>query len=161
MLDYCKIKWMENESRLRKVIAESKDHNNWAYEDLVKLVINEILNPGMQPKYIYSQSFNEDKGCWDDEIDIIDNGDYQGTLIFVIHGNAYQPDASEYLMTYADYGSCCCCDTLQGIQSESNYESDSPSEEQINDYMALCKDLVTNMVHPFNLRGVEYKEAEI
>lgn len=45
----------------------------------------------------------------------IDNGEYQGILIFVIPYATYQPTVSEHVYTNVYYGSCSGCDTLQNI----------------------------------------------
>jgi hypothetical protein len=73
------------------------------------------------------------------DITVIDNGDYQGTQIFIIPLDEYQPDISSYVYTHTYYGSCSGCDTLQGI---STYDDDEPSEEQIKDYMELALHLL-------------------
>ena len=41
----------------------------------------------------------------------IDDGDYQGTLVFVIGSSDYQPD--RYWVTKVSYGSCSGCDSLE------------------------------------------------
>lgn len=56
----------------------------------------------------------------------IDDGDYQGTLLFVIAAKSYQP--SDYWYVKVGYGSCSGCDTLQSI---SGYSGDAPTEEQV------------------------------
>lgn len=43
----------------------------------------------------------------------IDDGDYQGTLLFVVAAQGYQP--STYWATKVSYGSCSGCDTLEAI----------------------------------------------
>lgn len=70
---------------------------------------------------------------------VIDNGDYQGTQIFIIPSNTYQPSVEDYVYTNTYYGSCSGCDTLQAI---SNYEEGFPDEEQIKDYMELSLHLL-------------------
>lgn len=113
--------------------------NGCEYEYLVRLVVKHILNGDIDESSEYGQ--------WDDtKITIVDNGDYQGTLLFIIPQKTYQPQEFEYLMTYVDYGSCSGCDTLQSIQS---FSGDKPTDSQLKDYMTLCKDLVCNMVKPF------------
>lgn len=77
-----------------------------------------------------------------DKITEIDNGDYQGTLIFLIPFDTYQPDFEDYLITNTYYGSCSGCDTLQGISS---YDSNIPNEEQIKDYMMLSLHLIQRL----------------
>ena len=44
----------------------------------------------------------------------IDDGDYQGTLLYLIPENCYQP--SDYWYVKVSYGSCSGCDTLEGIR---------------------------------------------
>ena len=45
-------------------------------------------------------------------IHVINDGDYQGTLVFVIGATGYQPDVYWYTKVY--YGSCTGCDALEG-----------------------------------------------
>jgi hypothetical protein len=63
----------------------------------------------------------------------IDDGDYQGTLVFVIGAKGYQP--SEYWYVKVGYGSCSGCDALENIRS---YSGVSPTQSQIDDYMTLA-----------------------
>jgi hypothetical protein len=51
-----------------------------------------------------------------DQIHEIDDGDYQGTLVYVIGAGGYQP--STYWAVSVGYGSCSTCDTLQGVLDE-------------------------------------------
>lgn len=65
---------------------------------------------------------------WGDEPDPnrihqINDGDYQGTLVFVIAQEGYQPYA--YWYTMVGYGSCSGCDSLQaawGYGDEHDYD---------------------------------------
>ena len=61
-----------------------------------------------------------------ERITVIDNGDYQGTLVFVVASKSYQP--SDYWVSSVDYGSCSGCDTYQ---SYSTY-GDDPKESAPN-----------------------------
>lgn len=63
----------------------------------------------------------------------IDDGDYQGCLVYVIAAKGYQPFTYWYVRV--DYGSCSGCDTLQGI---TNYSRGIPTKEQVNGYMTLA-----------------------
>jgi len=72
----------------------------------------------------------------------IDNGDYQGTKIFIIPLQTYQPSETETAVTYFGYGSCSGCDTLQGIH---NYDDRMPSDEQVRDYMTLSLHLIQQL----------------
>lgn len=138
MLKYCVEKWDKNSEKLREIIRNDKQINTCVYRYLVELVVKYILNPG-----------EEENSTWDYEgITEIDNGNWQGTLLYFIPKKVYQPCEYEYLMTCVNYGSCSACDALQNIQEQSNNKL---SEEQIKDYMLLCKDLVTNIVKPYNI----------
>lgn len=139
MLKFCKDAWNENKDLLEDVIKRDKCINSCNYDYLVKLVIKYILNPSLGDEY--GVKFDAD------HITIIDNGDYQGTLLFMIPREVYQPNAGDYLLTYADYGSCSGCDTLLAIQ---DWGDKLPTEDQVKDYMTLCKDLVCNIVKPYN-----------
>ena len=65
--------------------------------------------------------------------------DYQGTQVFILHREQYQPSVEDYVYTNTYYGSCSGCDTLLSINE---YEDGLPSESQINDYMDLCLHLL-------------------
>lgn len=141
---YCVDRWDKNKDRLQERIANSIDHNSWGYETLVKLIIEEVLNPGAESRY----------DTWDsEEITVIDNGDYQGSQLFLFHKNTYQPSPADYLITFEYYGSCSGCDTLMAIQDWSSYERKLPTEIQIRDYMALCLNLIQQMRFPYWERG--------
>ena len=75
-----------------------------------------------------------------DRIHEIDDGDYQGTLVYVIGANGYQP--STYWAVMVSYGSCSGCDTLQSIH---NYDSGLPTDEQVKDYMTLALHIVQGL----------------
>ena len=137
MLKYCLDKWNQNKGLLEEQLKKDTTLNSCDcdYVDLVKLIVDFILNPGVDIK-------------WNsDEITVVDNGDYQGTQLFLIPRMTYQPSEYEYLMTYVGYGSCSGCDTLQAIH---DYSENPLTEEQVKDFMTLCKDLLTNMVKPYN-----------
>ncbi len=67
----------------------------------------------------------------------IDDGDYQGTLLYIIAAEGYQP--SQYWYVTVSYGSCSGCDTLEGIKG---YGDGPPSEQQVKDYMTLSLHIV-------------------
>lgn len=149
MIKYCLDKWNKNRERLEEAMSKDTKLNDCEYEYLVKLVVDYVLN-------------DEDCGYgekWDSsEITVVDNGHYQGTQLFIIPADTYQPDEYEYLMTYVNYGSCSGCDTLLSIQTWS--DNVCPTAEQLKDYMTLCKDLITNMIKPYNCGWRENKEFE-
>lgn len=142
MLKYCLLKWYQNKHLLERRLVTDTKWNDCSYIDLVKLVVDCILN-GEQTLYGYGS-----ESVWDyRRITIIDNGDYQGTQLFLIPRYTYQPCEYDYLMTYVGYGSCSGCDTLQAIQA---WGGKHLTETQVKDFMALCKDILTNMIKPYN-----------
>jgi hypothetical protein len=70
----------------------------------------------------------------------VDDGEYQGTLVFVIGAKGYQP--SDYWYVKVSYGSCSGCDTLQAI---SGYSDEPPDDEQVKDYMTLALHIVQGL----------------
>ena len=139
MLKIMVTQWDKNKDELRSILSKRKDLNYLEYKDLVKLTFEVIFNNGLN-EY-------EDDLLDLDRIHEIDDGDYQGTLLFLIPFEAYQPCEFEYLMTYVGYGSCGGCDALQAIQM---YYEGSPSVRMVDDFMKLCKDILTNTIKPYN-----------
>lgn len=138
MIRILKYKWDKNKDKLREAIKNIQDMSDLSYEKLVKLTFDNIFNIDGGAKYDFI--LNTDK------ITVIDDGDYQGTQLFMIPFDRYQPNSYEYLMTYVWYGSCSGCDTLLGII---DYVHDSPTDEQIDDLMTLCRDLVMHTIKPY------------
>jgi len=98
------------------------------YEAIVKKVIEVIAN-------------NDDYDTPDkDRIHRIDDGDYQGTILFIIAASGYQP--SDYWFVKVDYGSCSGCDTLENIRG---YEDKPPNIQQVKDYMTLALHVVQGL----------------
>lgn len=129
--EFCEA-WEVNKDRLRNYISTHKQGEYDSYENLVKILFQECVNPYCK-LLLYCADFNFD------DLTTIDNGEYQGTLIFLIPTNTYDPSVTEYVFTYVNYGSCSGCDTLQGIH---RYESGYPTEGQVNDYMELLLHLL-------------------
>lgn len=77
-----------------------------------------------------------------DEITEINDGHYQGSLVFVFHREAYQPCPEDYLWTCVDYGSCSGCDTLQNIIEYSGDPDGKLSREQVKQLMTLALHMV-------------------
>lgn len=68
----------------------------------------------------------------------IDDGDYQGTLLYVIASDEYQP--SDYWYVKVIYGSCSGCDTLLGI-----IEGCGDMDEKLDDLMILALHIVQGL----------------
>jgi hypothetical protein len=145
MLKFCVEQWDKNKGKLEQdIINNLKEYNDYSYKELIKKVVALVINDK-------DSDYGDD---WDSEhITEIDNGDYQGTLLYMIPLKTYQPAEYDYLMTYVGYGSCSGCDTLQAIQMW--YWDDKDVEQGkkvqfIRDMMSLCKDLVQNIIKPYN-----------
>ena len=117
--------WYLRKNDLEHYFRTTRQTEYDSYEKIVKLIVKYFLPD-------YDQ----------EEIKVIDDGDYQGTQIFIIPKDTYQPCVDEYLYTHNYYGSCSGCDTLLGINS---YEEGLPTEEQVQEYMILCLHLVQRL----------------
>lgn len=118
--------WDVNKKNLEEYFRTTPQEKYSTYDDLVKLLFDIVINPTRVGCYGRFDTKNILK---------IDDGDYQGTLIFILHLDTYQPSVGEYVYTSVDYGSCSGCDTLLGI---SEYIDGIPNEQQVSDYMRLC-----------------------
>jgi hypothetical protein len=97
-------KWASDGEKLRPILGAFQG----SYADLVKLVVEflDVKSDGdtMDPERIHE----------------IDDGDYQGVLVFVVTAKGYQPRA--YWSVQVDYGSCSGCDSLQSAMDENDTE---------------------------------------
>ena len=116
----------ENREELKKYLKETEQREYPKYIDLVRLLIEKVINKG-EEKY--------DK----DSITEIDNGYFQGTLLYTVPRMIDQPNQNDYILTYVNYGSCSGCDTLLGI---SRYDMGLPTDEQVEDYLTLLLHLI-------------------
>lgn len=150
MIKYCLWKWEAGKELLREVLSTKKGLDDCWYEKLVELVVQCILNASVNEEN--NADFKQEyDNSWDAKnITIIDDGDYQGTLLALIHSDIYQPGPDDYLMTHIYYGSCSVCDTLMDAQSIDSQKDRLLSPRQVDAYMAICKDIVTNMIKPYN-----------
>lgn len=125
---------------VKKVIAKW-DKNKGKLEDWFKAAHPESYKAIVEK--IFELVINDSDDEWENfdvsKMTVIDNGDYQGTQIFIVPKDTYQPSAGDYLVTDTYYGSCSGCDTLEGIRS---YDDSAPSESQTKDYMTLALHLV-------------------
>lgn len=119
-------KWEERKGEVEEIFR--KEHPE-SYEAIVREVIK-ILNVS--------------EWSWEapdpERIHVIDDGHYQGTLLFIIADKSYQP--STYWAVKISYGSCSVCDTLERIRG---YEDGVPNTEQVNDYMTLALHIVQGL----------------
>lgn len=128
--EFC-LAWEKNKEKLEDYFRTTPQSEYDSYELLVRRLFDIIINPSIEDSYYWF-----DTG----DILVIDDGDYQGTLVFVLHRDHYQPYIEDYVYTNVDYGSCSYCDILKGIQ-EDNW-GEIPNAEQVEDYMSLCLHLL-------------------
>lgn len=127
--EFC-LAWEKNKGKLEEYFRTTPQSEYDSYELLVRRLFDIVINPSIENDYYRFDTKN---------ILIIDDGDYQGTLVFILHIDTYQPSVEDYVYTNTYYGSCSVCDTLQGIHG---YEDGLPDEEQVKDYMRLCLHLL-------------------
>ena len=125
-------KWEENKYKLEEYFRTTKQENYGSYEAIVKKLFELVINTN---KDSYER-FNINK------MTVIDDGNYQGTQIFIIPKDTYQPNIDDYLITHTYYGSCSGCDVIEGIR---NYSNGLPTEQQVKEYMILALHLVQKM----------------
>lgn len=136
MLKIIRDKWDRNKDKLQETLIKGNTFNECSYIDLVKLSFKIIFNSDGEGDQLDIKKITE-----------IDDGGYQGTLLYLIPFETYQPSEYEYLMTHVSYGSCSGCDTLQSIQ---DYGKRFLTDQQVSDFMTLCKDILTNTIKPYN-----------
>ena len=135
MLRFCLEKWEQNKDLLKQKLTDMTSYDDLEYLDLVRLVVEHVLNANTDETDTRYDAKN---------ITEIDNGNYQGSLLYIIHEETYQPSPWEYIITYVSYGSCNGCDTLMRIK-----ESAPSKDAQADGLMDLCRDLVTEIVAPY------------
>lgn len=119
--------WEKNKGDLEEFLKTTKQEKYASYKSLVEALFEKVINPNVKNKFDTKN------------ILIIDDGDYQGTQIFLLHRYTYQPSISDYVYTNTYYGSCTGCDTLLAI---SDYNDRYPNDKQVEDYMTLCLHLL-------------------
>lgn len=131
MIKYLIDQWEENKNKLEEYFKTTKQEDYSSYKQiLIKLF--EICLPKADEYSVFDLS----------KMTVINDGDYQGTEIFIIPRETYQPSIEDYVVTHNSYGSCSGCDTLQSI---SQYEDGLPDKEQINGYMTIALHLVQRL----------------
>lgn len=112
-----------------EIKAKIKATDGPTYDDLFRFVCEALAG---------------DYGMPDPErITRIDHGDYQGTLVFVVGAQGYQPYT--YWATKVSYGSCSHCDTLQGITDKVVW-GEPMSDEVVEEYFTLALHMFQRMV---------------
>ena len=128
--------WDKQNHKLKNYFMETPHDEHDSYLALLRKTI-EIIFPEDEERG--RLDFGLDHG----RITQIDNGDYQGTLVFVVPSRAYQPGATEHWYTSVGYGSCSGCDTLKDIV-ECNYGK-LPTKTEAEAYWTLCLHMIQKM----------------
>lgn len=117
------------EKNKSQIEAAFKANHPESYIDVVREVIKAVTN-------------DDGYGEIDPErIHQIDDGDCQGTVLFVIAAKGYQPH--DYWFVKVGYGSCSGCDTLQAI--DDSWDDKPPTDDQVSQYMTLALHIVQGL----------------
>lgn len=127
-------KWEKYKGNLENYFRTTEQREYDSYELIVKKLVELIINGDEDDDNILDCDMYDSK-----DIHVIDDGDYQGTQIFLVHKKTYQPSIEDYIYTHTYYGSCSGCDTLQAIHY---YSENLPDEEQVKSYMMLSLHLI-------------------
>lgn len=125
-------KWNEHNVQIKNAIVAllEDDSCGITYTNILKVTLKAMFeNYDTYDDYEYSNYPDYE------HIHVIDDGDYQGTLLFVVPENTYQPYA--YWIFRVSYGSCSYCDTLQGI-----LDDEDDKEQQIKDLITLALHMI-------------------
>lgn len=132
--------WDENNELLLKEFEQKCPSS---YQDIVEKLVKIVINP-------YLEKHTEFEYPMDDGLDIynmtvIDNGDYQGTTIYIIPFNKYQPSTDDYVFTNNYYGSCSGCDAFQAIENGLEWGDNNeciPTKESADEFHTLALHLL-------------------
>lgn len=125
-------KWDKYKKDLEKYFKTTKQSEYDTYEKIVKLLFEKVINRDEFGCDMYNTG----------DIKTIDDGDYQGTQIFILHKDIYPPSVADYIYTDTYYGSCSGCDTLLSI---CGFGDELPDENQIEAYMTLSLHLLQKL----------------
>lgn len=130
--------WDANKGVLETYFHTHEQKQYSSYRNIVRQLFRCVINTYLlqEGKDCYDVAVTAGK---DDPVREIDDGEYNGTLLFILHKDVYNPAVKDYVITSVEYGSCSGCDTLQGIHK---YSEDFPDKEQVKDYMKLALHLL-------------------
>lgn len=120
-------RWESNKAAIRETFAAEHPAD---YDAVVKAVVSAIGGEE------HAGTITLDP----ERIHCIDDGNYQGTLVFVIAEKGYQP--GDYWYVKVSYGSCSGCDTLEAIRG---YLDNTPDADQVDQYMTLALHIVQGL----------------
>lgn len=124
--------WNERNGELESWLREQHPES---YEQLVEQLVRLVLSGETSRGY-------GDSHLDPSKIAVVDHGHYQGTQLFLVSLDTYQPDADDYVWFDNYYGSCSGCDTLEHLRG---WEDGPPNDEQVKGYMDLALHMVQRM----------------
>ena len=132
--------WDTNKSALETFFSTHTADNYSRYSSLVAILFENVVNPYLQ---------SGGKNVYDlEKIREIDDGEYQGSLLYVIPQKTYQPSCYEYVLTYVEYGSCPFNDELEGIVSL--LEDHLPDDDSVSLLMTLSLHILQHCKIPYS-----------
>lgn len=144
--------WEANKGKLRKYFEEYLKEDYCGYSELVRLLFKLVVNPYMEALYDEWPKPGYDV----DRMHVIDDGEFCGTLMYLIPKYGYEPDCDDYVMTYAWYGSCDVCDLIQNIY----WRGGKASENDVKALMQLSLHLLQRCKFPYREYEPECNDKE-
>jgi hypothetical protein len=123
ILHYVK-QWEERKHLLEQWLTKNEPNS---YQDIYETLFRLVVTKPNDDEY----------SEWDWKRFVkIDDGSFQGTEIYILCSNVYQPELTDYIFTSVEYGSCSACDTFQWIEMLQD------KEERVKQYMTLALHMV-------------------
>lgn len=124
MIEHFVNQWYENKHELESFLEmdydQSEDKRYWglSYGYLFRKVFELVITETREIRTPFDERWNNYSWDWD-RFQIIDHGEYQGEMIFIMVPNVYQPSLDkDYYFTSVSYGSCSHCDTMAHVREE-------------------------------------------
>lgn len=130
--------WNKNKDLLLKEFENTPPNS---YSDIVETLITIVINPYLKENE-HKIDYPMSEGLDIEKLHIIDDGDYQGTTIYIIPFNTYQPSVDEYVYTNNYYGSCSGCDTFLNIEAIYDYDKKEDRIEAAKQFHKLALNLL-------------------
>lgn len=123
-------KWWKHKDNMESWFRGFADISEVKWHGIAMALVENILNRGVE----WCKLSNEVK--------VIDDGNLEGTNIFIYHNDVCVPSITDYFFTHNHYGTCSGCDTLLSIVD--GYHGKA-TDEQVKLLMRLAFDLLRNI----------------
>lgn len=146
--------WDKNNQELLKLFEKESPTS---YQDIVEKLVTVVLNP------YFTSNENEvyyplNQGLNISRMTVINDGAFQGTILYIIPCYTYEPSMRDYYITNNEYGSCSGCDTFEWIEDNFNI-----GFEESEDIIGAAKEFHTLALHllqSFKSLGTLLEEEE-